>query len=283
MTGRDSRSDDALHTPSARSESDTGEDSPADEPHAPHTTDRQPLYGDRAPNAPDASPGRGDPEPPPEPGSMSRRHAFGVIALAPIAAGLGWSTQGVERAARFIHELPASGAADVAYIPKFYSAREWRTVRLLADYVIPRDDRSGSATDAKAPEFVDFMLVDKDTGPARQLAMRGGLAWLDTECRHRFGTSFVGATDAQRRQVLDDISWPNKAKPELSTGVAFFSRFRDAIASAFFSSAIGWQDLRYEGNVFNPNWNGCPEPALNKLGVSYEAFDASLAKRRHQS
>ena len=280
MTGRDSRSDDALHTPSARSESDTGEDSPADEPHAP---DRQPLYGDRAPNAPDASPGRADPEPPPEPGSMSRRHAFGVIALAPIAAGLGWSTHGVERAARFIHELPASGAADVAYIPKFYSAREWRTVRLLADYVIPRDDRSGSATDAKAPEFVDFMLVDKDTRPASQLAMRGGLAWLDTECRHRFGTSFVGATDAQRRQVLDDISWPNKAKPELSTGVAFFSRFRDAIASAFFSSAIGWQDLRYEGNVFNPNWNGCPEPALTKLGVSYEAFDASLAKRRHQS
>lgn len=214
---------------------------------------------------------------------MSRRHAFGVIALAPIAAGLGWSTQGVERAARFIHELPASGAADVAYIPKFYSAREWRTVRLLADYVIPRDDRSGSATDAKAPEFVDFMLVDKDTRPASQLAMRGGLAWLDTECRHRFGTSFVGSTDAQRRQVLDDISWPNKAKPELSTGVAFFSRFRDAIASAFFSSAIGWQDLRYEGNVFNPNWNGCPEPALTKLGVSYEAFDASLAKRRHQS
>ena len=214
---------------------------------------------------------------------MSRRHAFGVIALAPIAAGLGWSTHGVERAARFIHELPASGAADVAYIPKFYSAREWRTVRLLADYVIPRDDRSGSATDAKAPEFVDFMLVDKDTSPSSQLAMRGGLAWLDTECRHRFGTSFVGATDAQRRQVLDDISWPNKAKAELSTGVSFFNRFRDAVASALFSSAIGWQDLRYEGNVFNPNWNGCPQPALAKLGVSYEAFDASLARRRQQS
>ena len=279
MTLRDSRSN-GIETPTARSESDTGEDGPADEPHAPY---REPMHGDGPPNAPDVPPARADPEPQPDGGSMSRRHALGVIALAPIAASLGWSTQGVERAARFIHELPASGAADVAYIPKFYSAREWRTVRLLADYVIPRDDRSGSATDAKAPEFVDFMLVDKDTRPASQLAMRGGLAWLDTECRHRFGTSFVGATDAQRRQVLDDISWPNKAKPELSTGVAFFSRFRDAVASAFFSSAIGWQDLRYEGNVFNPNWNGCPEPALTKLGVSYEAFDASLAKRRHQS
>ena len=283
MTERHSGSDDALHAPSARSESDTGEDGPADEPHAPHSPDRQPLYGDRAPNAPDASPARADPEPAPEPGSMSRRHAFGVIALAPIAAGLGWSTQGVERAARFIHELPEIGAADVAYVPKFFSAREWRTVRLLADLVIPRDDHSGSATDAKAPEFVDFMLVDKDTSPSSQLAMRGGLAWLDTESRHRFGTSFVGATDAQRRQVLDDISWPNKAKAELSTGVSFFNRFRDAIASAFYSSAMGWKDLRYEGNVFNPNWNGCPQPALAKLGVSYEAFDASLARRRQQS
>lgn len=214
---------------------------------------------------------------------MSRRHALGVMALAPLAAGLGWSTPGLERAARFVQELPATGADAAAYVPRFFSAREWRTVRLLADYVIPRDGRSGSATDAKAPEFIDFMLMDKETGAPSQLAMRGGLAWLDTECRHRFGTTFVGSTDAQRRQVLDDIAWPNKGKPAMSTGIAFFNRFRDAVASAFFSSATGWQDLRYEGNVFNPNWNGCPEPALKKLGVSYEAYDASLVRHRQQS
>ena len=138
MTLRDSRSK-GIETPTARSESDTGEDGPADEPHAPYP---QPMHGDGPPNAPDVPPARADPEPQPDGGSMSRRHALGVIALAPIAAGLGWSTQGVERAARFLHDLPASGAADVAYVPKFFSAREWRTVRLLADYVIPRDERS---------------------------------------------------------------------------------------------------------------------------------------------
>jgi hypothetical protein len=256
-----------------------GEDGPADEPHAP---DREPLFADTVPDAPEAPPAQ-RPEPSEDGASMSRRHALGVMALAPLAAGLGWSTTGVERTARFIHELPASGAADVAYVPKFFSAREWRTVRMLADYVIPKDERSGSATDAKAPEFIDFMLVDKETTPASQLAMRGGLAWLDTESRHRFGTSFVGSTDAQRRAMLDDIAWPNKGRHELSTGIAFFNRFRDAVASAFFSSSMGWQDLRYEGNVFNPNWKGCPEPALKKLGVSYEAFDASLANRRQHS
>ena len=263
------------------SESEDREDGPADEPHA--APDPTPMHADGVPNAPGAPPAPLDPAPGPEGGSMSRRHAIGVMAIAPLAAGLGWSTSGVERAARFVHELPASVPADVAYVPKFFSPREWRTVRMLADYVIPRDARSGSATEARVPEFIDFMLMDKETEWSSQLAMRGGLAWLDTECRHRFGTSFVGSSDAQRRQVLDDIAWPNRGTPSMSTGIAFFNRFRDAVASAFFSSATGWQDLRYEGNVFNPNWNGCPAPALKKLGVSYEAFDASLASRRRQS
>ncbi|HET7457154.1 MAG TPA: gluconate 2-dehydrogenase subunit 3 family protein [Gemmatimonadaceae bacterium] len=164
--------------------------------------------------------------------------------------------------------------------PRFFTTREWKTVRLLADYVIPRDDRSGSATDAKAPEFVDFMLADKETKESTRIAMRGGLAWLDLESRRRFQKTFVGATDAQRRQILDDIAWPAKAKPEHSAGVAFFTRFRDAIASGFYSSAMGWKDLQYVGNVANPTWQGCPAPALAKLGVSYEDYEASLAARR---
>jgi hypothetical protein len=151
---------------------------------------------------------------------------------------------------------------------------------MLADYIIPRDERSGSATDAKAPEFVDFMLMDAKTSDADRLAMRGGLAWLDTESRRRFGANFVAATDVQRRKLLDDIAWPAKAPPEMSAGVAFFNNFRDAIASGFYSSAMGWKDLQYVGNVFNPNWNGCPEPALRKLGVSYAEYDAALAAQR---
>lgn len=208
-----------------------------------------------------------------------RRDALRVIGLAPVFAALGWDTAGVERGARYVAALP-SAADDAAYVPKFFTPREWRTVRLLADYVIPRDDRSGSATDARAPEFVDFMLLDETTSDAGRLAMRGGLAWLDTECRHRFGTSFAGATDAQRRLVLDDIAWPKKAAPAMSPGVAFFTRFRDAIASAFYSSAMGWKDLQYIGNTFNPNWNGCPEAATTKLGVSYAEYDAALAAQR---
>jgi gluconate 2-dehydrogenase gamma chain len=80
--------------------------------------------------------------------------------------------------------------------------------------------------------------------------------------------------------VLDDIAFPKTAKPAFSAGAAWFTHFRSSVGSAFFSSAMGWQDLRYIGNVFNPNWDGCPPEATAKLGVSYEEYDASLARSR---
>ena len=212
---------------------------------------------------------------------VTRRSTLKLLGLAPLAAALGWTNGGLERATSYVAGLPAAAAEDeAAPVLKFFTAQEWPTVRMLADYIIPRDARSGSATDAKAPEFIDFMMMDETTSPNTRVAMRGGLAWLDNESRERFGKRFTAASDAQRRQILDDIAWPKKARPEMSNGVAFFNRFRDAVASAFYSSAEGWKDLQYIGNTFNPNWNGCPRPALDKLGVSYEEFDASLAARR---
>jgi hypothetical protein len=39
---------------------------------------------------------------------------------------------------------------------------------------------------------------------------------------------------------------------------------------------MGWKDLRYQGNVFNPEWKGCPESAMKKLGVSFAAMDTRI-------
>ena len=200
--------------------------------------------------------------------SLSRRDAVKVLGLTPFALSLGLGPAQVERASRAVaalESMPERGAAP----PAFFTAHEWQTVRLLADYVIPRDERSGSASDAKVPEFMDFLLADPDASLSSRTSMRGGLAWLDNECRSRFAKTFVQSTDAERRQVLDDIAWPKKARPEMSHGVVFFSRFRDLTASGFFSSAMGWKDVQYLGNVALPAWNGCPPEALAKLGVSY--------------
>ena len=151
---------------------------------------------------------------------INRRDALKVLGLAPLAASLGVAPDHLDRVSRAVARLAQTGVA----APTFFSAHEWSTVRLLVDYIIPRDERSGSATDAKVPEFIDFLMADNDASLASRTAMHGGLAWLDNECEHRFMKTFVGATDAQRRQVLDDVAWPKKARPEMHYGVVLSAR-----------------------------------------------------------
>jgi hypothetical protein len=199
---------------------------------------------------------------------VGRRDALKTFGFVGLASALDVTVPQLERAT---NAMAALAQQRPAFTPKFFSSHEWQTVRVLVDYVIPRDARSGSATDAKVPEFMDFLLADKEASENTRTSMRGGLAWMDEEARHRFSKTFVAATDAQRRKILDDIAWPAKAPADLSHGVAFFTRFRDMTASGFFSSFMGWQDVKYIGNVFN-HWDGCPPAALDKLGVSYDVM-----------
>lgn len=197
---------------------------------------------------------------------ISRRAALKLLGAVPLTGALHWTPDAFSRATQMLQQDDAE-APDTKR--KFFSAHEDATIRILVDLIIPRDDRSGSATEARVPEFMDYMLAE--ASERNRVEMHGGLAWLDTECRKRFSSDFVKSTDTQRKQVLDDISWPARARPELSHGVQFFNSFRDLTASGFFSSQMGWKDVRYIGNVFNPNWNGCPPEALHQLGVSYDS------------
>ena len=204
---------------------------------------------------------------------LNRRAALKVLGTVPVAAAL----TPVAVHAETVGAAAEAAIAQQAAAPKFFTAHEWRTLRMLVDYIIPRDERSGSATEAKVPEYMDFLLSERDANPNTQLQMRGGLGWLDNECRRRFQKTFIASTDAQRREVLDDIAYPSRAKPGMSYGVAFFNRVRDMTASGFYSSAMGWKDLEYIGNVANPGYDGCPPAALAKLGVSYDVMNTRIA------
>ena len=195
--------------------------------------------------------------------TLDRREVIRLLAAAPLAAAFQWSPESVREAAAQARGILGRPAP---YEPKNFTPHEWETVRMLVDLIIPKDERSGGATDAGVPEFMDFMLGDD---PDLQTPVRGGLAWLDHECDDRYGKTFVAATVTERSSVLDDIAWPKKAKPEHAGGVAFFNSFRDLTASGFFSSKLGVQDLRYIGNTVVAEWKGCPPEALAKLGVSY--------------
>jgi gluconate 2-dehydrogenase gamma chain len=233
--------------------------------------------------------------------TLDRRDILKLLASAPLAAGFVWTEAEAHAAYDLAQAAQSAANAGKSYVPKFFTPHEWQTVRVLVDLIIPRDERSGSATDAGVPEFMDFMMLDQ---PTRQVAMRGGLAWLDLECQKRFDKRFLECDAQQRKAVLDDIAWPARSepptgravgpvlsepgnrrvegpvlkeqsdmrvdgKPELRHGIAFFNSFRDLTATGFWTSRMGIDDLQYMGNRSVARWSGCPEEALKKLGVSY--------------
>jgi hypothetical protein len=191
--------------------------------------------------------------------TMNRRTLLQLAAAAPMAAAFTWTGE------EAVHASTQVRATAATFTPTFFTAHEYDTVRVLVDLIIPKDNRSGSATEAGVPEFMDF-IVNEQTN--RQNAMRGGLAWLDLECRRRFELDFVACSDAQRRAVLDDIAWPQRVKPGMSHGIPFFNSFRDLTASGFFTSKMGIDDLGYTGNTVVPEWTGCPPEVLARLGIS---------------
>lgn len=147
----------------------------------------------------------------------------------------------------------------------FFTAAEMATITALADIIIPKDEVSGSASEAGVPAFIDFIVRDM---PTHQTPMRGGLRWLELQCLTRYGKPFPDCTSAQQIELVDAIAYPNKAKPEMKPGVQFFSLMRNLTATGFYTSAIGVKDLNYQGNQPNA-WKGVPAEVLNQYNLQY--------------
>lgn len=197
---------------------------------------------------------------------MNRREMLASITAG--AAAFAIPREGLEAAAAHAQDaLHAEAMAEQqgrqqAYQPKQFTVDDYRFVTILVDYVIPRDARSGSATQAGVPQFMDFIL---DEYPSNRTWMKDGIAWMNAECRRRFGKGFISCTDTERRELLDAIAYPRRARAEDRAGVDFFNRFRNLTASGFWTSRIGIADLGYIGNRPVAEWVGTPPNVLTWL------------------
>lgn len=149
---------------------------------------------------------------------------------------------------------------------KFFTEHEMATIAVLADIIIPKDEASGSATDAGVPAFIEFIVKDM---PQHQLPMRGGLKWMDVQSLKLYNKNFIDCSLQEQLALVDEIAYPEKAKPDMKQGVAFFNRMRDLTATGFFTSEIGIKDLGYAGNQPN-RWDGVPQDVLDQYGVKYD-------------
>ena len=149
----------------------------------------------------------------------------------------------------------------------FFTADEMATITILGDIIIPKDEVSGSASEAKVPDFIEFIVKDM---PEHQTPMRGGLRWLDMQCLKNYEKAFKDCSHQQQMEMVDEIAWPNKIKdkPWLKQGVSFFNLVRNLTATGFYTSQMGYKDIGYVGNQPN-QWNGVPADVLKQYDLAY--------------
>ncbi len=190
--------------------------------------------------------------------SISRRDILRTFAVG-AAAGSVLQVIPAE-AAEYIHQVVRKEkAASLAgsYTPKYFSAVQYAALVVLCDMIIPKDEKSGGAVEAGAPEFIDLLTSENEKF---QLRLGGGLFWLDGYCTDHYGKVFLDCTPEQKKEVLDLIAFRKNAKqdPSLSHGVSFFALLRNMTCDGFYTSKIGIADLGYIGNTSQREFPGCP-------------------------
>lgn len=210
---------------------------------------------------------------------MDRRKSLKVLALSSVSAGLlldacktddkkkqapvsGKESKKGKPSGRMQEEIAHQEQVDST---TFFNPHEMSTITILADIIIPKDDVSGSASDAGVPDFIEFIVKDK---PEFKTPMRGGLQWLDQQCYKRFNNPFAKCDKKQQIELVDMIAYPKKADKNMRQGVSFFNLMRNLTATGFYTSEIGVKDVGYMGNQPNA-WNGVPDDVLKQYGLAY--------------
>ena len=189
--------------------------------------------------------------------SISRREVLRSLSVGAFAGSVlrVIPAEAAEHAHKMVAEEKKRAAG--AYTPKFFSGLQYKTLQALCQSIIPADADSGGALEAGAPEFIDLLTSEN---PEYQLALGGGLMWLDSICVDRYSKAYLESGPAQQKETLDLIAYRKNAiaDPSISQGVEFFSVLRNLTADGFFTSEIGIKYLGYIGNTFLKEFPGCP-------------------------
>ena len=208
---------------------------------------------------------------------MDRRDSIKALVLGSVSAGvLVGACETADKKKAADATVPAKEPVDdrmpeeVEYnrklhAEKFFSDHEMATIVVLGDIIIPKDDVSGSASDAKVGDFIEFIVKDM---PQHQVPMRGGLRWLDMQCLKRYEKPFKDCSDQQKIEMVDQIAYPKKAKPELKQGVTLFNLMRNLTVTGFYTTKMGYADVGFVGNKPN-QWNGVPPDVLKQYNMAY--------------
>jgi len=138
--------------------------------------------------------------------------------------------------------------------PRLLSGSDFRTLEVLVEAIIPADERSPGAKEARVADYIDLLLSEGEQQTALQ--WMGGLAALDQRAESRFGASFARLDAPRIDQIMAEIS-RNELEPTTPLE-QFFVMTKQATIRGYYSSEIGiHRELRYKGNTYLEEFVGC--------------------------
>jgi hypothetical protein len=141
---------------------------------------------------------------------MKRRRFVQSIAAAPaIPAALaqqspvrgGAAASPAEEGPK-VESTPADMVAEM--VPRFFTAPQFAALRKLSDVVMPRINNAPGALDARAAEFLDFLIGESPAD--RQRIYRAGLDGLNAASKKRFGKLFAELDGTQCDAMLAPLN-----------------------------------------------------------------------------
>ena len=178
---------------------------------------------------------------------MERRTALKLIAAGVIA----------ERLESAQHHLVTIAQAPAAYKLQFFSPAQNDLLDRLSDMIIPTDDHSPGAHEAKVSFFIDLMVANSKKEVQEQWIT--GLRAVDAEAQNRFQKPFLKLSAGQQGRIMATMA-ANEGKPATELE-RFFARLKSMTIDGYYTSPIGiHKDLQYKGNTALAEFPGCTHP-----------------------
>lgn len=141
---------------------------------------------------------------------------------------------------------------------RFFAPAQLATLDVLAEQIVPADEHSPGAREAKVAETVDAMLAELEPRypehRKRITQWRDGIAGLERDGRQRFGKPYAELGFDEQRAIL--ASWANAPGAEDPRRV-FFAELKSRVTFAYYTSSIGiHQEIGYLGNTYSSDFEG---------------------------
>jgi hypothetical protein len=132
-------------------------------------------------------------------------------------------------------KLQTAVADEVADMqPKFFNAAQFSALRRISEILMPSINGAPSAIDAKAPEFLDFLLSES---PAeRQQLYRNGLDQLNAQAKKRFNKTFAETDATQAVTIMAPLKQPWTFDPPTDPLAAFLRAAKQDVRTATLNS-----------------------------------------------